>query len=166
MIVERWGTAGIKVWCRIRKGSSPMAAPLEGLLERIAELRPMLQQNATKTEENRQVVEENISALEDAGAFKIMVPKRYGGYEGTVKQKLQVSREVALGCGSTAWVTALQNVCAYFTGKMSKQCQDDVWGDTPDARIAGVLTPVMETRNVEGGIRHACRLAVPRRNAL
>jgi 3-hydroxy-9,10-secoandrosta-1,3,5(10)-triene-9,17-dione monooxygenase len=130
-----------------------MAAPLEGLLERIAETRPMLMQNASKTEEYRQVVEENISALEDAGAFKIMVPKRYGGYEGTVKQKLQVSREIAMGCGSTAWVTALQNVCAYFTGKMSKQCQDDVWASTPDARIAGVFTPVMESRKVDGGIR-------------
>ena len=130
-----------------------MAPPLHGLLDRIADIRPQLAANAMKTEENRQVVEENISALQDAGAFKITVPKRYGGYEGTIKQKLEVSREVAMGCGSTAWVVALLNVCAYFTGKMTKQCQDDVWGDTPDARIAGVFTPVPESRVVDGGIR-------------
>jgi 3-hydroxy-9,10-secoandrosta-1,3,5(10)-triene-9,17-dione monooxygenase len=128
-----------------------MAQTADGLLERIAALRPMFEANAHKTEHDRRVVEENITALREAGAFRIMVPKRYGGYETTLRTKLEVSREVAMGCGSTAWVTALQNVCSLFTGMMNEQAQNDVWGSNPDARVAGVLTPSSTSRKVPGG---------------
>jgi 3-hydroxy-9,10-secoandrosta-1,3,5(10)-triene-9,17-dione monooxygenase len=122
-----------------------------GLLDRIAALRPMLEANAVKTEHNRRVVEENITALRDAGAFKVPVPKRFGGYEGSVRLAIETSREIAMGCGSTAWVTALQNVCAFFTSVMNEQAQNDVWGTNPDARVAGVLTPTATSRKVDGG---------------
>jgi 3-hydroxy-9,10-secoandrosta-1,3,5(10)-triene-9,17-dione monooxygenase len=128
-----------------------MAQTADGLLDRIAALRPMFEANATKTEDDRRVVEENITALRDAGAFKVPVPKRFGGYEGNVRLAIETSREVAMGCGSTAWVTALQNVCAFFTAVMNEQAQNDVWGSNPDARIAGVLTPTSTSRKVDGG---------------
>lgn len=124
----------------------------EGLLDRIAGLKPLLEKNALKTEQDRRVPDENIDALRDAGAFKVPVPKRYGGYEGSVRDKIETSRAVALaGCGSTAWVTALQNVCAFFAGVMNEQAQDDIWADNPDARVAGVLTPSATSRKVDGG---------------
>ena len=56
-----------------------------------------------------------------------MVPKRFGGLETDIRTKLEVSREVAMGCGSTAWVTALMNVCAFFTSLGNEQLQLDVW---------------------------------------
>jgi 3-hydroxy-9,10-secoandrosta-1,3,5(10)-triene-9,17-dione monooxygenase len=129
-----------------------MTQTIDGLIERIAALRPILEKNANQTETDRRVVEENIAALKDAGAFKIMVPKRYGGWQADIRTKLEVSREVAKGCGSTAWVTALMNVCAFFVGCMNEQAQDDVWGANPDARIAGVFNPTAQTRKVDGGI--------------
>ena len=129
-----------------------MTDTIDGLLERIAALRPILEKNANQTEIDRRVVEENIAVLKDAGAFKIMVPKRYGGWEADIRTHLEVSREVAKGCGSTAWVTALMNVCAFFVGCMNEQAQDDVWGADPQARIAGVFNPTAQTRKVDGGI--------------
>ena len=112
-----------------------MVQNVEGLIERIAALRPLLDKNAARTEAERRVVEENIIALKAAGAFRIMVPQRYGGYQTSIRTKLEVSREVAKGCGSTAWVTALMNVCAFFVGLMNEKAQNDVWGKNPDARI-------------------------------
>jgi 3-hydroxy-9,10-secoandrosta-1,3,5(10)-triene-9,17-dione monooxygenase len=129
-----------------------MTQTIDGLIERIAAMRPILEKNAAQTETDRRVVEENIAALKDAGAFKIMVPKRYGGWQSDIRTKLEVSREVAKGCGSTAWVTALMNVCSFFTACMNEQAQDDVWGANPDARIAGVFNPTAQTRKVDGGI--------------
>ena len=128
-----------------------MVQNVEGLIERIAALRPLLDKNAARTEAERRVVEENIIALKAAGAFRIMVPQRYGGYQTSIRTKLEVSREVAKGCGSTAWVTALMNVCAFFVGLMNEKAQNDVWGKNPDARIAGVFNPTATTRKVEGG---------------
>jgi 3-hydroxy-9,10-secoandrosta-1,3,5(10)-triene-9,17-dione monooxygenase len=129
-----------------------MTQTIDGLLERIVAIRPILEKNAAQTESDRRVVEENITALKEAGAFKIMVPQRYGGWQADIRTKLEVSREVAKGCGSTAWVTALMNVCAFFVGVMNKQAQDDVWGSNPEARIAGVFNPTATTRKVDGGI--------------
>ena len=46
----------------------------EALVERANALRPLLEANAAECERNRRVVEENISAIREAGLFKIMVP--------------------------------------------------------------------------------------------
>jgi 3-hydroxy-9,10-secoandrosta-1,3,5(10)-triene-9,17-dione monooxygenase len=129
-----------------------MTQTIDGLLQRIAALRPTLEKNADQTETDRRVVEENITLLKEAGAFKIMVPARYGGWQADIRTKLEVSREIAKGCGSTAWVTALMNVCSFFTGLMNEQAQNDVWGADSDARIAGVFNPTATTRKVDGGI--------------
>jgi 3-hydroxy-9,10-secoandrosta-1,3,5(10)-triene-9,17-dione monooxygenase len=131
-------------------GLDPDALRAE-LVARAAALVPLLEKNAAQTEIDRRVVEENITAIADAGLFKIMVPRRFGGLQTDIRTKLEVSRELAKGCGSTAWVTALQNVCAWIAGLTSEQCQNDIWGDNPDARVAGVFDPSAQTRRVDGG---------------
>ena len=80
-----------------------------------------------------------------------MVPKRFGGLETDIRTQLEVSREVAMGCGSTAWVTALMNVCAWFVSLGNEQLQRDIWVENPDARISGVFNPTATTTRVDGG---------------
>ena len=121
------------------------------LIRRAVELQPLLAKNAAQTEADRRVVEENIEAIKDAGLFRIMIPKRFGGYEVPIKTKLEVSAALAEGCGSTAWVVALTNVCAFFTSLMSDQAQEDVFGADPDARVAGVFAPSTDIEKVDGG---------------
>jgi len=123
------------------------------LLARIRELQPLIEKNAAQGEQDRRVVEESITALTDAGVFKIAQPRRYGGYPTSVRTMLDVSAEVAEADGGTAWVVALCNVCAWLTGLFSEQAQDDVWGDTPDAKVSGVLTPGTKSVKVDGGFR-------------
>ena len=122
------------------------------LVERAKALRPLLQKNAAKTEEDRRVAEENIQAIADAGLFRITIPKRYGGYEVNIHTKLEVSAALAEGCGSTAWAVTLINVCNWFTSLFSQQAQDEVFGADPNARVAGVLAPSAKTRRVDGGL--------------
>ena len=96
---------------------------LDELVLRARELVPLLEKNAVKTEKDRRTHQENIDAIEKAGLFKLMVPKRYGGYQGTIKSHLDVTSVLAEGCGSTAWVVALTNVCAWFTSLFCEQAQ-------------------------------------------
>ena len=124
----------------------------EALVERANALRPLLEANAAETESGRRAVEENISAIREAGLFKIMVPRRFGGLETDIHTKMEVSAALAKGCGSTAWVTTLMNVCAFFAGLSSAECQNDIWGANPEARIAGVFAPLATTRRVDGGL--------------
>ena len=123
------------------------------LVGRAAKLVPLLAANARRSEEDRQVVEENITAIDEAGLLSIMRPKRFGGLETDIRTKLEVSRELARGCGSTSWVTSLMNVCAWFTGLWPAQAQQDVWGEHPNNRVAGVFTPSGTATEVDGGYR-------------
>jgi alkylation response protein AidB-like acyl-CoA dehydrogenase len=121
------------------------------LIRRAVDLQPLLAKNAARTEADRRVPEENIDAIREAGLFKLMIPKRLGGYETTIKTKMEVSAALAEACGSTAWVTGLTNVCAWLVGTLPDQAQQDVFGADPDARVAGVLAPSPDIEKVDGG---------------
>ncbi len=68
--------------------SSAEAPTLQELLARIDETRPILERNVDKTEADRRVAQENIDALTEAGAFRVMTPRRFGGYQMTIREKL------------------------------------------------------------------------------
>lgn len=123
------------------------------LVERAAALVPLLSQNSQQAEDQRRVPEENIRALDEAGLLSIMRPRRYEGLEVDFRTKLAVTRELARGCGSTAWATSLMNVCSWFVGLFNAEAQDDVWKDAPDNRVAGVFAPTGTAEPVEGGYR-------------
>ena len=125
----------------------------EELVARVKALQPLLRKNAAQGEADRRVVEESIQALTEAGLFKVAVPKRYGGYETSMRTMLDVSAAVAEADGGAAWVVTLVNVCNWLTGLFPERAQDEVFGADPDAKVSGVLAPTAETRRVEGGFR-------------
>lgn len=123
------------------------------LIRRVEELTPLLKKNSAQGEADRRVVEESIQALTDAGLFKVAVPKRYGGYETSMRTMLDVSAAVGAADGGTAWVVTLANVMSWVVGLFPEQAQNDVFGADPDAKVSGVLAPTAETTRVEGGWR-------------
>jgi alkylation response protein AidB-like acyl-CoA dehydrogenase len=123
------------------------------LVRRATELQPLLARNAAQAEADRRIPEENIEAIREAGLFKLMIPKRLGGHETTIRTKLDVTAALGEACGSTAWVVALTNVCAWFTGLFCDRAQQDVFGAGPDARVAGVFAPSTDVEKVDGGYR-------------
>lgn len=134
------------------KPTSSAVSPAD-LLDRIIALQPLLAANSAQGETDRRVVEESITALTEAGVFKIAQPKRYGGYETSMRTMLDVSAAVGEADGGTAWVVTLCNVCAWMTGLFPERAQDDVWADTPEAKVSGVLAPTAECTKVDGGYR-------------
>ena len=137
----------------IAEAPTAVAPSNEELVARIKELQPLLAKNSAQGEQDRRVVEESVTALTDAGIFKVAQPKRYGGYQTSMRTMLDVSAAVAEADGGTAWVVTLCNVCAWLTGLFPERAQDDVWADTPDAKVSGVLAPSSESVKVEGGFQ-------------
>jgi alkylation response protein AidB-like acyl-CoA dehydrogenase len=121
------------------------------LVARIRDLQPLLREHAARGEQDRRVTEESIEALRDAGVFKTAQPRRYGGYETSMRAMLDVSAAIGEADGGTAWVVTLLNVCSWMVGTFPQRAQDDVWGTDPDALVSGVLAPTAETRKVAGG---------------
>ena len=121
------------------------------LLSRAAGLRPLLEANATRTENDRRVPEENIQALTDEGLFNLLTPTRWGGPGTSVRTYVDVIAELGKSCTSTAWVTALVNVCNWLTSLLPEQAQDDVFGRNPQAKVCGVLAPTGTAVPTDGG---------------
>lgn len=129
------------------------SAELAALLERVAEIRPLLEANAQEGEENRRVSEASIEALAEAGAFKVSLPRHFGGYGLGHRAAMELGREVARADGGTAWVVSLINSGAWYTRVFSERAQDDVFANDPDARVSVVITPTGTARKVDGGYR-------------
>jgi alkylation response protein AidB-like acyl-CoA dehydrogenase len=116
-----------------------------------ASLVPTLAANAQHTEDRRRIADKNIAALEAAGLLRLTQPARFGGYQASFRTQLEVTRELARGCGSTAWVACHLNICAWFTGMWNEQAQQDVWAKRADNRVAGVFAPTGTATAVDGG---------------
>ncbi|MCP2256002.1 Acyl-CoA dehydrogenase [Prauserella aidingensis] len=123
------------------------------LVARARALHPLLKKNAAEGERERRVAQECIQALTEAGLFKLAVPKRYGGYETSVRTMLEVSAAVAEADGGAAWVVTLVNFCNRGVADYPVQAQDEVFGADPDAKVSGVFAPTSTARKVDGGWR-------------
>ena len=132
-----------------------LAAPgADGLLQRIEDLHDLIAKNAAQGEADRRVPQDTVDALMAAGAFKLAVPKRYGGYETSLRTLLEISAAVAEADGGTSWVVTVINGSAWLAGLFPGRAQDEVFGTDPEARVSGVISPTAEgTRKVDGGWR-------------
>src|SRR5262249_1927735 len=124
----------------------------EEFVRRAADLRPLLEQNAARTEAERRIPQEIIEALEDAGLFELMVPRRFGGHAVSMETVLRVSAELAKACPSTSWVQTLMNVSSWFATRSRQELQEDVFRKTVRPRLCGGLMPSCDLRPVEGGV--------------
>ncbi|HEX5419437.1 MAG TPA: acyl-CoA dehydrogenase family protein, partial [Gammaproteobacteria bacterium] len=129
------------------------------LIERAAALRTLLEEHAEETDGLRRLAEANVAALKEAGLCRLMVPKRFGGYQTDIHTYIAVMAEIGRGCGSTAWVASLINVCAWLAGLFPDRAQQDVWGTEPEAWVAGSLAPHGLAAPVDGGWRVTGRWA-------
>lgn len=129
------------------------ATDVDTLIDRAASIRPLLERNAELTDSLRRLPDEVVAALRQTGLCRLMVPRRLGGYETSIRTYITVMAELGRGCGSTAWVASLINVCAWLAALFPERAQRDVWGSDPDAWIAGSLAPSGVATPVEGGWR-------------
>jgi 3-hydroxy-9,10-secoandrosta-1,3,5(10)-triene-9,17-dione monooxygenase len=132
---------------------APTTADRAALLARAAAIRPILERQAEQTDALRRLPDENVRALTEAGLCRLMVPRRFGGHQTDIRTYIEVIAEIGRGCGSSAWVASLINVCAWLTGLFPERAQQDVWGPTPDAWVAGSLAPNGVAVPVAGGWR-------------
>lgn len=74
------------------------------LLERAREMRPRLIVRQAETEENSFYPQSTHEEFSAAGFYKMLVPKRYGGYECDIPTYFRIVREIARGCPSSGWM--------------------------------------------------------------
>ena len=134
---------------------NPVVATLQPsaqeLIERARAMIPMLREKADSVEQNRKVSKETIQAFVDAGFFKILQPKRWGGWEMNPEVFMRVLMELGRGCSSSAWNMMILGVHQWEFGHMPEQACADVWGKDNTVIIASSYAPTGTVTQVEGG---------------
>ncbi len=118
-----------------------------------AELRPLLARNAAQAERDRRLPLETIDALEAANFFKLMTPRRRGGYGVPLATALSAHAELAKACASTAWVTMIIGTCLWLASLLPDRGQDEIFESSGGLRISGVISATIRGRRVAGGMR-------------
>jgi 3-hydroxy-9,10-secoandrosta-1,3,5(10)-triene-9,17-dione monooxygenase len=121
------------------------------VLEAVRALLPVIAERAPATDEDRGVPADTIQTLVEAGVFRMLQPKRYGGAESDPVKFFEVVREISGVCGSTGWVASVLGVHPWQLGLFDEAAQDEVWGEDQDALVASSYAPVGRLTPVEGG---------------
>ncbi|WP_371185536.1 acyl-CoA dehydrogenase family protein [Thalassotalea maritima] len=130
-----------------------MSAEAHELINKAKALAPLLKEKARFADDNGGVCPEVIQAISDAGLFRILQPKRWGGYEMDPRVFYRCQMELAKACMSTAWIYGVVGVHYWQLSLFPEQAQQDVWKDDPATLIASTYMPVGKAEKVDGGYR-------------
>jgi 3-hydroxy-9,10-secoandrosta-1,3,5(10)-triene-9,17-dione monooxygenase len=121
------------------------------LLDRAKAMAPALRERAFAAENARRIPDETIRELKQAGLFRVLQPKAYGGFELEPQVFLDIAMIVGSACPSSGWVYSVVGVHNWQLGCMPKQAQDEVWGEDEDTLISSSYTPRGKIEITDGG---------------
>jgi 3-hydroxy-9,10-secoandrosta-1,3,5(10)-triene-9,17-dione monooxygenase len=121
------------------------------LIERARSFVPALAERRGRAAELRRIPDETIAEMTQAGFFRLLQPRGWGGLEVPPNTFFEVQRTLATGCASTAWVMGVLAVHAWQLALFEKRAQREVWEADPNARIASSYAPTGTVRKVDGG---------------
>ena len=114
----------------------PHAAPehvtREMLIQRARDLAPGIAARAETAEALRNVPDESMQELVDAGLFRMLQPRRVGGYEMPFDILVDVLPIIGAACTSTAWILGNFSSRNWNIGMWPRAAQDEIWGAGPN----------------------------------
>lgn len=123
------------------------------LIARAEALAPTLAGRAEQAQAQGRIPAGTIADMQAAGFFKVLQPKRYGGYELEPQAFFDIQMALARGCMSTAWVYGVVGVHNWQLALFDERAQQDVWGKDPATLIASTYMPVGRVSPADGGFR-------------
>ena len=130
---------------------TPDAPAPHELVERARAMIPTLKARAAKTVTDRRVCDETIAEMQEAGFFRILQPKRWGGYEMNPNVLFDVQKLLAEGCMSTGWVYGVVGCHPYELALFHDEAQHEVWGEDTGVLASSSYQPVGKVERAEGG---------------
>ena len=119
----------------------------EEIIARARAMAPALVAQQAEVEERTYYSQQTHELFQRAGLYRILTPRRYGGFEFGIDTFLQVVMELGAGCSSTAWQYSLGHSHALTVATLFEEAvQDEVFAD-PDfiapstGRPQGVMSP-------------------------
>ncbi|MCE7079515.1 acyl-CoA dehydrogenase family protein [Streptomyces sp. ST2-7A] len=114
-------------------GAPPLPEPDLTEEEAIARARSIavrLVERQGETEERGYYAADLHEEFRDAGFYRVLVPRRYGGYEFGPSTFMRIATELARGCPSTAWMYLFGAAHALVAGTLfDEEVQDELFAE-------------------------------------
>jgi 3-hydroxy-9,10-secoandrosta-1,3,5(10)-triene-9,17-dione monooxygenase len=143
-------TSGRKPRARKVTVPKPRLTP-EGMVKAAIGMRPFLREHQAETEAAGRVLPEVAQQCIDAGFFRMLQPRRFGGYEFELPSFVKVAIELARGCPSTGWAVVFTAGHPHVFAKFPEETQIEVYGDKGEFRAPLVGGQGAAARKVDGG---------------
>lgn len=134
----------------LKSQAGPVPTP-EELVDRARAMIPTLKSRARKCTKDGNVSVETIAEMQEAGFFRILQPKRWGGYEMHPNVFFDVQKLLAEGCMSTGWMYGVVGCHPYELALFHDEAQREVWGEDSAMLVSSTYQPVGKIERAEGG---------------
>ena len=137
-------------------GEKPVSASrtYAAVVAKTRALLPQLRERAARTEELRRLPPETERDLHEAGLFRILQPKQFGGSEFDYVALIDCADLLGQADASVAWNFANLASHHWMLGMFEQKAQELVWSKDSSTLIASsFIFPAGRARKVEGGYR-------------
>ena len=133
------------------------ATPLEpatgaACIARAWALIPLLQAAAPRIDAGYELPPDVLDAMHDAGLFRLLIPRTFGGFELKPADYVQCVEAIAMGDASTAWCMNQGSGCSMTAAYLAPAVSREVWGGKRDV-LAWGQGPGAKAIRTDGGWR-------------
>src|SRR3984885_15227813 len=121
-------------------------------IKRARGLIPLLQSAADRIDAKNELPPDVLDAMFDAGMFKLLLPRAFGGYELKPLDFIQCVEAIAEGDASVAWCMNQGSGCSMAAAYMEPEVAREIWGGKRDV-VAWGQGPGARAIRTEGGWR-------------
>ena len=125
----------------------------EELIARAEALVPFLREQAAANKGERRITAETIARVKDAGLFRVIQPRRYGGCEMSPEVFGEIVTIMGRGDASMGFVFGVVAVHSFHMAFYDDRAAQDVWGQDSSALVGSPYAPNGTAVRVEGGYR-------------
>ena len=123
------------------------------LIEAVEALAPLIRKHADEAEEARSLSRPVFEAMVDAGRFRMLVPRAYGGLEMPIVDAFKVVERVSAIDSAAGWCLQITGIDSPTVGALFPDATArEVFGN-PRAVAAGGFNPPGMASRVDGGYR-------------
>jgi 3-hydroxy-9,10-secoandrosta-1,3,5(10)-triene-9,17-dione monooxygenase len=131
----------------------PQTPSADELIRRARAMIPTLRERAGSHARERRVSTETIAEMNAAGFFRVLQPKRWGGYEMDPAVFAEIQMALAEGDIATAWIYGVVGVHPFQLALFDDRAATDVWQQDDSTLIASTYMPTGKATPVEDGFQ-------------
>jgi 3-hydroxy-9,10-secoandrosta-1,3,5(10)-triene-9,17-dione monooxygenase len=122
----------------------------EAMIARAREMRAVLRERQPECERAGRILPATHKQFVAAGFYRIVQPRRFGGYEFDVSTFHRVMIEIARGCPSSGWVLALTAGHPLVFARFEERAQIEAYGAEGEFRAPASGAPAFIVRDGDG----------------